>query len=189
MRDESVSQLGMSDTLGDRLRQALKEKGMSARALSKAIGSSPGTIDAIIQGRSKNPEGPRLGKISEVTGYTVQWLLTGEGPRKNSETAPKQPVVEAEGRPDVETALNAQATALADLDPEVARSVIKAFREEHFRGVDTMPSDYWPARLKKLIAEATGRAKDVPQREPAMVADLTEESPEIQAARKKPRRM
>lgn len=69
------------------------------------------------------------------------------------------------------------------LEPEQAAEVLRRVRDDAFKASESLPVSYWSGRLRRLANEVLGRAKDVPEREPAEVVDLTQESPEIRAHR------
>jgi transcriptional regulator with XRE-family HTH domain len=110
--DECVSHSLVPDDVASRLKQIIEETGLSARALSAKIGSSHGTIDAIIHGRSRNPEASRLQRIAEATGYNAAWLISGQGPPKG-----RSPIREQAERYDAMSAVRAMGRA-AGYDPE-----------------------------------------------------------------------
>lgn len=65
----------------DRLRQLIQERGTTARAVSRAVGSNDTLVRDILSGKSKNARGDTMAKIAEHLGVAVGDLMTGvEGP-------------------------------------------------------------------------------------------------------------
>lgn len=63
------------ETLRERLRERLEQRGMSARALSLALGANTSYIAQILQGRGGMPSAGRLHRIAELLETTTDWLL------------------------------------------------------------------------------------------------------------------
>jgi SOS-response transcriptional repressor LexA len=61
----------------DRLRQLIQERGTTARALSRAVGSNDTLVRDILSGKSKNARGDTMAKIAEHLGVAVGELMSG----------------------------------------------------------------------------------------------------------------
>lgn len=61
----------------DRLRQLIQERGTTARALSRAVGSNDTLVRDILSGKSKNARGDTMAKIAEQLGVAVGELMSG----------------------------------------------------------------------------------------------------------------
>jgi SOS-response transcriptional repressor LexA len=65
----------------DRLRELLKERGTTARAVSRAIGSNDTLVRDILSGKSQNARGDTMAKLAEHLGVVVGELMSGvDGP-------------------------------------------------------------------------------------------------------------
>lgn len=65
------------ENFGNRLRRALKLRGMSQPGLAKAMGLSPGSISDML----KRPEASKyVVQLADVLGVTPHWLALGTGP-------------------------------------------------------------------------------------------------------------
>jgi hypothetical protein len=145
------------------------------------------TISGYRSGRRTEVQWSKVAALARVLEVPPAWLLDGAGhaPWEEQDEVPIH-----EGRPDLERIIKQQSAALAVLPPERASVVLELYRGEFFRGAGgNLPPSYWPERLSRLIAEEEGRAKDVHLREAAVAVDLTEESPEVRAARRRPKRL
>lgn len=84
-----------------RLKQAMDERGITARALSLAVGKNDYLVRDIISGKSKNPRVDTVSKIAEQLGLRLADLMPGtDGVRRASELAtpePRETVVQAHG--------------------------------------------------------------------------------------------
>lgn len=68
---------GMITIDRDRLRALMAERGISPRAVSRAIGSNDTLVRDILNGKSKNARGDTMAKIAEQLGVPVGELMTG----------------------------------------------------------------------------------------------------------------
>lgn len=75
MQDSTIE--SVDESLAERLKVAIGER--SARAFAKKIGVSEGTMRNILNGQSLKLD--TLVSIAKETGYSLNWLATGEGPR------------------------------------------------------------------------------------------------------------
>lgn len=66
-------------SLGDRLREAMTEMGLSEGELARRAGLKQPTIHRILTGQSKDPRQGNVEKIAAVIGQTATWLRTGKG--------------------------------------------------------------------------------------------------------------
>lgn len=71
------------ETLGERLKSALREKGISESRLADLVGASQQAINFIANGTTKNPR--NLAKIAAALGVSEAWLRYGS---QSGDTAP-----------------------------------------------------------------------------------------------------
>ena len=69
----------MEEELIKRIKEMMREKGMTQRKLAELLDADPANISAILRGRRKCGEG-MLNKMVVNAGVSKKWLLTGEGP-------------------------------------------------------------------------------------------------------------
>lgn len=192
--DERSQTRGVADNLGKllaRIDEVMRSKKfVSERAWCEKAGVAATYIGSLrsrhATGEARTAKIEQVRKLADAAEVTVDWLMNmgpPETPRVTIETNFGQPP------DDIAQAVARSALDLAILDAETAGTVITQLAGERFKSTVPLPPDYWRERLKRLIAEAEGRAKDVHHRSPAEVADLTEESPEVRRARKKPKRL
>jgi len=80
----------MIDIDRDRLRELIKERGTTARALSRAVGSNDTLVRDILSGRSKNARGDTIAKLSDELGVEIGELLA----RPNGKARPPEQLAE-----------------------------------------------------------------------------------------------
>lgn len=74
-------------TIGDRLKQVRKSKGISQDLLAEKIGTSRGVITNIEHNKVKEPQPIIINTICEVLSINKEWLLYGIGSMElNSDT-------------------------------------------------------------------------------------------------------
>lgn len=66
-------------TISDRLRQILRVRGWSMKALSEKAGLAPNHVEQIVSGRVKRPNGETLAAIGAASGVSVDWIVSGKG--------------------------------------------------------------------------------------------------------------
>lgn len=71
---------GGSADFGLRLREAFK--GVSQTEIARQLGISNSAVTNYVDGRI--PPAETLTKIADLTGYSIHWLITGEGPKRSS---------------------------------------------------------------------------------------------------------
>lgn len=54
---------------------------LSAHELSLLLGGSPSVIAMIERGDTKDPRSTLLGALAVVLGISIDWLITGKGPK------------------------------------------------------------------------------------------------------------
>lgn len=69
-------------TLADRMSQILDETGLKPKDLSKMTGVSVQSISYWINGQTKDIKMETLFKLARGTGFSPEWIATGEGPMK-----------------------------------------------------------------------------------------------------------
>lgn len=72
----------------DRLRDLIKERGTTARAVSRAIGTNDTLIRDILSGKSNNPQAMTMARIAEALGVPLSEFFSGGDPAEFS--APSQ---------------------------------------------------------------------------------------------------
>lgn len=78
------------DTIGSRLREARKARGLSQEELAKRAGVGQSAVGNIESGRSNGAE--TLHKFAAVLGYRLRWLEVGDGPREGAGPAKSPPL-------------------------------------------------------------------------------------------------
>lgn len=71
-------------TIGDRLKQARKSKGLSQDLLAEKIGTSRGVITNIEHNKIEEPQPIIVNAICEVLSINKEWLLHGTGTMETS---------------------------------------------------------------------------------------------------------
>lgn len=73
-----VDNIGMSDeSVWDRIKLILKEKGITQKSLSERLGYSSRSIEIKIN-RKSLPDIQEIQNISKILNVSVEWLITGE---------------------------------------------------------------------------------------------------------------
>lgn len=65
---------------GERIKTLLEARGLSQRELATSLGFSPGYVSDILRGRTK-PSLEFLKRVSKEYDVTIDWLVTGKGPK------------------------------------------------------------------------------------------------------------
>lgn len=73
------------ETLGERVKHAVVESGLSAEQIGARIGCSREAISQWINGPTKNIKNELLFAFCDVTGFRARWIATGEGPERGYE--------------------------------------------------------------------------------------------------------
>lgn len=131
-------------TVGERLREAREAKGMSVRALARVAGGPRGDLLArrqdldtprkqawkgdlghanllrIESGQQPKPGAEKLSSYATALGVSVDWLLTGEGPRERPS---------AERTVEIDDPYPERADAIARMRGAVSEEAIAAVRE------------------------------------------------------------
>jgi transcriptional regulator with XRE-family HTH domain len=68
------------DTIADRIRSILRERGWSERALSERAGLSPVHIGKILDRGGGRAGADTLARIASAAGVSLDWLITGHAP-------------------------------------------------------------------------------------------------------------
>lgn len=75
-------------SLGDRIRHARTENGLSQAELARAVARitrnkiSKSLVSAWETGKIQNPQNATLIAVQAVTGYRVEWMVTGKAPER-----------------------------------------------------------------------------------------------------------
>ena len=69
------------ETLGNRIKTVMEERGMNANSLANAVGVSRPAIAKILEDQVRNPK--YLFEIAQALDVSVGWLKTGEGSSEN----------------------------------------------------------------------------------------------------------
>ena len=67
-------------TLADRIQQIMRETALKPKDLSKITGVSVQSISYWVNGQTKDIRNETLFKLARGTGYSPEWIATGEGP-------------------------------------------------------------------------------------------------------------
>lgn len=78
----------MSALNREALRRIIDERGMTPRAVSRALGDNPYLIRDILSGRSRNPRADTIKRIADYLGVTMSHLTDGSPPLANQEEKP-----------------------------------------------------------------------------------------------------
>lgn len=70
-------------SVADRIREALKIRGMGVNGLDRALGKAPGTMSNMLN-RGSEPVLSNGAEIAKALGVRLEWLATGEGPMEPS---------------------------------------------------------------------------------------------------------
>lgn len=81
------SSLNLMD-MGDRIKHARLEAGLTQPALGKKIGVSKGAISQWENGNVNNLKMANLFAMEDATGFHARWLALDEGPQRLSSAAP-----------------------------------------------------------------------------------------------------
>lgn len=76
-------------SLGDRIKLAVKQAGISREAVAKAAVIGNSTLGTYMKGADIQVS--TLFALAEATGVTLEWLATGRGPMRPGETPPPPP--------------------------------------------------------------------------------------------------
>lgn len=68
-------------TKGERLKEAREAAKLTQPQLARLVGVTKASVSHWETGRTKDIKNNTFARISDVTGYTVRWLATGEGPK------------------------------------------------------------------------------------------------------------
>lgn len=161
----------------------MQSKGWRATDLARESGLTEGAVSRHLE-RTKTPRLDSVERYCKALGVGMQWLAYG----REEASVPPQPKVETMlGSAALERVLAVY--EWPDVDIAIVDAVVADARTEAFASGQDRPESAWRLRVTQLLRERTGRAKAVPTLPTAEVADLTEESPEIRAGRKRPRRL
>lgn len=86
--------------LSDRIKIAMHEAGMSQADLARAVGLKPPSVNGWLSGKSRFLRGENLLKAARALNVSQDWLATGHGPMKISEsstTTPQLPFIPYDG--------------------------------------------------------------------------------------------
>lgn len=191
IRDVARSKKKIPGGFPSRLNAAMEAKNISAAELAARSGVDATTISRYLSGGRKKVQ------LEKVTALARALAVSADSLWSDGTDAPFEDLVQADldtsreinlesGR-DIELIIARCGEELAALAPDEAAVVLAQLRQEHFKSSEPLPGQYWVGRMKRLIAEAEGRAKEA-RRRPAEVVDTTQESPEVRAVRKRPKR-
>lgn len=79
--------------IGQRIKFALKQAGLNQRSLAKLLGITDASVSAYIQGDARMTE-ESYALLSEKSGVSIDWLITGKPPTEIQSTS--QPVTVSE---------------------------------------------------------------------------------------------
>ncbi|MEE9377510.1 MAG: helix-turn-helix transcriptional regulator [Candidatus Lokiarchaeia archaeon] len=67
------------NSIGERLKYALENKGFNKHSIAKKIKTHPSTIDNYIKNKTQNPNSLILERIAVVLNISVDWLILNNG--------------------------------------------------------------------------------------------------------------
>jgi transcriptional regulator with XRE-family HTH domain len=76
-------------TLAERIKRIMDARGWSGRELSRQAGLDESHINAIAAGRVLEPTRKTLVPIARCSGFSLVWLMTGDGPEQPYEEQPE----------------------------------------------------------------------------------------------------
>jgi len=79
-----IGVMSVKSCLSKNLRKLLKDKGLSAKSLSKSIGIPSSTISSYLAGKKATYSPEHLAALSQYFGVTVDFLLFGNSPDVSS---------------------------------------------------------------------------------------------------------
>ena len=156
----------------------MNARDFSKSELARRAQVDPATIGRYITGE-RRPGGEELQRVAAVLGVSSDWIMMATG------LGPTDSVDDIHGGAEQVF----RTYDLSELDVEQASEVARRYRQQYFKATEVLPPIYWKGRLERLVREVQGRAKDASAPVPTDGVDLTEESPEIRGARKKPKRL
>lgn len=68
--------------LKDRIREAMEAARLKPLQLANAVGVSSGAVTHWLNGATKSLKADTANRMQQVTGYSANWIITGEGERK-----------------------------------------------------------------------------------------------------------
>lgn len=118
------------DQIGDRIKLASEAVG-GLNKLAEAIGLPRRTLGERVSGKAE-PKMSEVVDIARATGYTITWLATGDGPRREGEAA------------------EAQATAVKTIGPTI-QMVAALVERLHREAGSTLPKISFIAELSEKV--------------------------------------
>lgn len=88
---------GFGMRLGDRLLNAMKERGWSEGELARRAGLKQPTVHRIISGQSKDPRYANVQSLAKALGVSPEWLRDGKGDASTSKLPEVEGAPEAKG--------------------------------------------------------------------------------------------
>lgn len=73
------------NNFGQRLKEALEKRNMSASELARRIGVTRGAVSFWLRGETQTVSGPNLMALATTLGIDATWLTTGQGNMDSSE--------------------------------------------------------------------------------------------------------
>jgi len=74
--------------LKHRIREAMEGAGLKPLQLANAVGVSSGAVTHWLNGATSSLKAETANRISQVTGYSASWLVSGLGDKKGNAIAP-----------------------------------------------------------------------------------------------------
>lgn len=71
-------------TLGERIKIVLTERGVKQVDFAETLGVSANYVNQLVNGKKLNISDTLAKLIEETYGYSVQWILTGEGEKSSA---------------------------------------------------------------------------------------------------------
>jgi transcriptional regulator with XRE-family HTH domain len=102
----------MSESITDRIRQAIDASGLKQAEIARRVGVERQTVGDWYHGRSVNVRPDHLFALADVLGVEARWLATGHGPRER-----------------VSPILSNYAEVIRQLSPEAREALLIVLRE------------------------------------------------------------
>ena len=80
----------MTNSVGQRIKHALKDSGLKQADIQRATGITRSAISQWLSGDTITVKAEYLFLIADLTGFEARWLATGKGPQKSREDQRKQ---------------------------------------------------------------------------------------------------
>lgn len=154
----------MNDTIGERIKSARKERGLTQKGLAAQVGVPYQTIQYWENGR-RNPKIDNLQKVADALDTDVNWLLRGSVAQQQAEFA--RHVLHKKSGAAKLSEVNQVFNTASDKSAETAGSVLSPLEVqllEHFRSLNAAGQSVAVERLGELAQlPAYKKATETPE--------------------------